>query len=220
MLRLFWDLENRQERPLRLTKTRETCPLRALQLERWTIGLQSSVLFNRVSLFVGKKLRDYQNSGFNIISYILMTLLLIVLTVFTFSAINLGLFKIDSSLFSFNSKPTFFTLLYYSFNRFFYSSIKEIIPTMPISQVVSMVESFLTVIIAVIFVSLLFSWGSQKHKEELNEVIKTIEQEGEKMEGMIKDEYRFKSIEDAMMELRRLKSSLASFLYKITETLK
>ena len=190
------------------------------QLEKWTTSLQTSVLFNRVCLFVAKKLRDYQNSGLNVVSYVLTILLLIILTIFSFSVINLGLYKISSSFFEFSSIPTFFTFFYYSFNNLVFNSVREIIPISPISQTASMAESFFALFLVVIFVSLLLSVRSQRHSEELNEVIKGIEEQGTEMEGFIKDEYRINSIEDALMELQKLKAGMAKFLYKITESIK
>ncbi|KKT64993.1 MAG: hypothetical protein UW60_C0048G0002 [Candidatus Woesebacteria bacterium GW2011_GWA2_44_33] len=190
------------------------------QLEKWTSNLQTSVLFNRVCLFVSRKLRDYQNSGLNIVSYVLTILLLIVLTVFSFAVINFGLYKINGNFFSLSAASTFFTFFYYSFNNLLFNSIKEIVPTMPISQTVSMLESFFALFVVVIFVALLLSVRSQRYAEELNEVIKGIKEQGTEMEGFIKDEYKINSIEDAMAELEKLKAGTAKFLYKITESIK
>ncbi len=145
------------------------------QLEKWTVNLQTAVLFNRVCLFAAKKLRDYQNSGLNIVSYVLTILLLVLLTIFSFAAINFGLYKIDPTLFVVSANPTFFTSFYYSFNNLLFNSIEEVIPQMPISQSVSMIESFFALFLIVIFVSLLLSVRSQRHTEELNEAIKDIE---------------------------------------------
>ena len=178
-----------------------------------------SVLFNRVCLFAARKLRDYQNSGLNIVSYVLTILMLIVLTIFSFAAINYGLFKIDANLFGYSVAPTFFTFFYYSFNNLLFNSIREIAPTMPISQTASMIESFFALFLVVIFVSLLLSVRSQRHAEELNEVIKGIEGQGKDMEGFIKDEYKINSIDDAMAELEKLKAGMAKFIYKITESI-
>lgn len=190
------------------------------QIEKRTINLQTSVLFNRICLFAAKKLRDYQNVGLNVISYVLTILLLIILTIFSFAVINSGLFKINSDFFSFSAIPSFFTFFYYSFNNLLFNSIKEIISVMPISQTASMIESFFALFLIVIFISLLLSVRSQRHTEELNEVIKGIEAEGTKMEGFIKNEYKVNSIEDAMAELEKLKAGLIGFIYKITEIIK
>lgn len=187
------------------------------QMEKWVASLQQSILFNRACLFASKKLRDYQNSGLNIVSYVLTILLLIIITIFSFAVINLGLFKISSSHFSFSDEPSFFTFFYYSFNNLLFNGIKEIAPSSVISQSTSMLESLFAFFVVVIFVSLLLSVRSQRHAEELGEVILAIEKQGEEMESFIKNEYKLNSIEEAMAELEKIKEGAAKFLYKITE---
>jgi hypothetical protein len=190
------------------------------QLEKWTTTLQSSVLFNRVCLFSAKKLKDYQNSGLGVLSYVFSILSLIILTVFSFAVINYGIYKIDNSYFEFFKIPSFFTFVYFSFGNLVFNTIKELSPSMPISQALSMIESFFALFIGAILVSLFFSFKSQRYANELNEVIKSIEDQGSSMEGYIKDEYKFNNIYDAISELEKLKSGLVSFIYKITESLK
>jgi hypothetical protein len=205
-----------------LDESIKTMPVTSLdqkQLEKWTSNLQTSVLFNRVCLFAAKKLRDYQNIGLNIVSYVLTILLLLGLTIFSFAAINLGLFKIKSTVFGYLTRPTFFTFFYYSFNNLLFNSIQEIVPTMAVSQIVSMIESFFALFLVVIFVSLLLSVRGERHLEELNEVIEGIEEQGREMESFIRDEYKISSIEDAMAELEKVKAGLIKFIYKITENI-
>ena len=188
-------------------------------MDKWTTSLQMSVLFNRICLFAAKKLRDYQSSGLNVVSYVLTILMLIVLTIFSFAVINYGLFKIDANLFGYSTTLNFFTFFYYSFNNLLFNSIIEISPNMPVSQTVSMIESFFALFLVVIFISLLFSIRSQRHTEELNDVIEVIKDQGKDMEGFIKDEYKINSIDDAIAELEKLKAGMTKFIYKITESL-
>jgi len=190
------------------------------QLEKRTTNLQMSVLFNRICLFTANKLKDYQNSRLNVISYILTVLLLIVLTIFSFAAINYGFYKIDSNLFGFSSNPSFFTFFYYSFNNLIFNSIQEVTPVMWISQTVLMVEFLLAFFLVAIFISLLLSVRSQKHSEELNEAVRGIAEEGRSMERFIKSEYKISSIDDAMAELKKLKANLVDFIYKISENIR
>ena len=198
----------------------EVADLTSKQLEKWTANLQTSVLFNRVCLFAAKKLRDYQNSGLNIIYYVLTILLLILITIFSFAVINFGLYKIDSNFFNFPDLPNFFTFFYYSFNNLLFNQIQELIAVGPVSQTTSMIESFFALFLIVIFVSLLISVRGQKHTEELNEVIKGVEEQGLSMEGFIRDEYKINNIDDAMAELEKLKAGLTKFIFKITESIK
>ena len=221
-IKIFSGIRKRGVSVFALDESIKNLPVESLdqkQMEKWTANLQMSVLFNRVCLFAAKKLRDYQNSGLNVISYVLTILVLIVLTVFSFAAINYGLFKIDSGLFSYSATPNFFTFFYYSFNNLLFNSIREITPILPISQTVSMIEYFLALFLVVIFVSLVFSVRSQRHTEELNELIKEIVGQGKDMEGFIKDEYKINSIDDAMVELEKLKAGMIKFIYKITESI-
>lgn len=224
--KIFSDIRKRGKASLTLFALDENIknlPVESLdskQLEKRTTNLQMSVLFNRICLFTAKKLRDYQDSKLNVVSYVLTILLLIVLIIFSFSVINYGLYKIDNNLFSFSSVPTFFTFFYYSFNNLLFSSIQELAPVMPISQTASMIESFFALFIVVIFVSLLLSVKSQSHLEELTEVIKGIEKEGESMEGFIRDEYKINNINDAIAELEKLKAGLVKLIYKISNSIK
>src|SRR5579863_2986996 len=98
------------------------------QIQKWTANLQLFVLFNRVCLFAAKKLRDYQNSGLNIVSNLLVLFQLIVFTILSFACINFGLFEINRELFNFKIAPTFFTFFYDSFNSLLFRSAQGALP--------------------------------------------------------------------------------------------
>jgi hypothetical protein len=187
------------------------------QLTKWTANLQTAVLYNRICLFVARKLRDYQNSRLNYVSYVLTLLLLILITAVAFAAIYYGLYKIKTEFFTFTVKPTFFTFFYYSFNHLFFNSIPDIMPATPISKTASMIESFFVLFLVVILVSLLMSVKSQKYTEELDGVIREVQRQGISMEGFIKEEYKLNSIQDAIRELEKLKAGLIKFIYILSQ---
>lgn len=187
--------------------------LNETQLTKWTGNLETAVLYNRICLFVSRKLRNYQNSRLNFVSYVFTLLLLIIITAVSFAAIYYGLYKINQEFFTYTIKPTFFTFFYYSFNHLFFNSIPEIISSTPISQTASMIESFFVLFLVVIFVSLLMSVKSQKYLEELDRVIKEIQRQGISMESFIKEEYKLNSIQDAITELEKLKAGFIKFIY-------
>ena len=190
------------------------------QLEKRTTNLQMSVLFNRTCLFTARRLRDYQSSGVSTISGILTILLLILLTIVSFAAINLALYKIDPELFDVSiSQAGFFIFFYYSFNNLLFNSIKEVTPIMPISQAASMAESFLAFFLVVIFVSIILSVRGQRYSEELNQAIDRIEKEGADMESFIRSEYSVGGIDDAIHELEKVKASFISFILRYPRTL-
>lgn len=201
-------------------KTIAVIEMNETQLQSWSTKLQMSVLYNRICLFIGKKLREYQNSRFNIIFYIVSLLSLIILTIFSFALIYSGLFKIEASYFAYSSEPNFFTFIYYSFNNFIFNSIDSLTATHPIPQTAWMIQAFLVFFIVVILVTLLLSVKNDRHIEELNQVIKEVEDEGKDMETFIKDEYKINSIVDALDELKKVQAAFVKFIYKISDDLK
>ena len=189
-----------------------------IQLQKWTTGVQWPVIFNRICLFVAKKFKSYQDSRFNIVSSVFSILILVFFTVLSFAIINFGLFRINQHFFLVSSVPTFFNFIYYSFNNILFNTIREIIATTPISQVVSMIESLFALFLLAILVSLVLSVRSQRETDELNDLIRYLTEEGMKTEGYLKDKYRY-NIEEAMQALQKLNVYSVVIINKITEML-
>lgn len=187
------------------------------QLERWNSNLQASVLFNRVCLFSAKKLREYQRSDWRIIPSIFGLLRLIILTVIGFSGIYYALYLLSPDLYKFGSEPSFFNFIYFSFNNLIFNSTSEVVPIGVISQSVFMLQSFLTLIIVLILVTLIISNRAQRSSLELDEAISSIEAEGRKMESFIQDEYKIPSIQMAIDRLKDLQSTLYKLIYWFTK---
>lgn len=189
------------------------------QLEKWITNVQQLVLYNRLCLFVAKGLKAYQESGINIVSFILSILFLALYTIFTFALINFGVYKINSDFYSFAYAPTFFTFFYYSFNLLLLNSVQEVVAIAPLSQTIVMIESFFGLFLVAIFISLVFSVKSQKYVDELNDAIQKLKEEGLRMEEHIKENYGLDSIASALEALQKLRSSSVDLLYTITNTL-
>ncbi|CAM4096895.1 hypothetical protein [Mesobacillus thioparans] len=190
------------------------------QMEKRTTNLQMLVLFNRIHLFIAKKLRLYQNSRMNFAYYVISIVGLVIFTILSFTLINLSLFKLNTTHFYYEEIPSFFIFIYYSFNNLLSTPISELKAVTPLSQSVSMVGTFSAFLILVILTSLVWSVRSQKHNDELNDVINSFEQQGKGMEQLIVDQYKIKNIEDALIELEKLKAVLIKFIYKISENIK
>jgi hypothetical protein len=189
------------------------------QIEKWTTSIQQLVLFNRVCLFFAKKLKSYKDSKFNIASYVFGIMILILFTVFSFTLINYGLFKVNAHYFSFSNVPTFFNFIYYSFNNLLFNSIPDIVATAPVSQVFSMVESLFALFLIVILVTLVLTVKNQKEVDEMDAVINSLSDEGKKMEDYIKDKYQFNNIDETMQALKKLNAALIDILYQITNSI-
>jgi hypothetical protein len=143
---------------------------------------------------------------------VLTVLALVIGTSFAFAVINLVLFKIDPTNFELVSKPSFFKFIYYSFNTLVFSGIKEIDPASTVAQAASMAEKFLALFLIGIFAASMISIRSQRYSDQLNAVIEGLENDGLIIEGFIRDEYRINSIDEALLELERLKASLGFIL--------
>jgi signal transduction histidine kinase len=166
---------------------------------------------------MARKIRDYRNSGFVYASPVSTFLLLLLLTVAAFTLLNLAFYKLAPHSFSAAATPTLFTFFYYSFTHLGFSTIADLAPASPFTQTVAMAQSLLALLLGTVFVTMLFSVRNQKRMEELDDTIRCLEAESAEMEGYIRMEYKFNSVEEAMAELERLKTFLAKFLLKVTD---
>ncbi|MDI3090000.1 hypothetical protein QJ133_02260 [Priestia megaterium] len=189
------------------------------QLEKRRTSLHNSIITNRLFLFTANKLRDYQKSRLNFVSYILSVVSITIMTVLSFSLINFAMFKIDSSMFNYDKYPSFYTFFYYTFNDLLSNPIAELEPALPMTQIVAMLGTFFTFLIGAIFVGLIFSVRSQRYDEELTDIVKRINNHGGELETFIKEEYKIKSLEDALLEVEKMKGSLVKLIYKFTESI-
>ncbi|MCL5016414.1 MAG: hypothetical protein M1312_02270 [Patescibacteria group bacterium] len=189
------------------------------QLEKWNSNLQLSVLANRVFLVAAKKLRDYQRSSANVLSYVITILLLILFTIFSFGLINFAIFKIDSTSFILTKSPHIFLFFYYSFSNLFYRSINEITPNIVVSQSFLMLETICSVFLLVILATLFFSIRNQRYLDELDGIISDIEEQGRAVELFIKDEYGLSSINDAIEAIAKLKNSAIGLVNWLTKNI-
>jgi hypothetical protein len=80
-----------------------------------------------------------------------------------------------------------------------------------------MIEQVVSFLIVSIFISSLFSVKSKRASDELNSVIKEIENEGEDMESFIRVQFNLNTISEAIKELERLKANLISFIYWLSK---
>jgi hypothetical protein len=199
-----------------LDETMRNLPMTQLdetQLTKWQSNLGSVVLFNRICLFAAEKLKVYQNSSLEIVSGVFNILGLIIFTTLSFAAINLALYRIQAENFEIMALPTVFRFIYYSFNTVLFSSIREITPVMPVSQLISMIEKFCALFLIAIFVSLVFTVRGQRYSRELDEAIAVFESEGCRVEKLILSQYGIRTINEAIDELERIKSSFVKLIF-------
>lgn len=221
--KLLLKLHDHHAASFRLDEDIRCLPFRQLesgQLQRWRSNLEAACVINRVYMVAAKKLRDYQQSGLPILSGIFISMGMLLLTAITFAGIDFGIYKLWPETFTTASAPNFFSFFYYAFNGMFFSGVKEIAPTAPISQASLMMQYFCSLFLVAIFISLLIVIRQQRHSQELNEVINTVEREGAFIEDIIRSEYNFSTIDDAIAELEKLESSILRILLFISRPLR
>lgn len=181
------------------------------QLEARRTSIQALVIANRGLLFFARRLRDYQQSKLSAIAFSFNLLLLLTFTVISFGAINYALFKLEPSQFAVTVQPNFFLFLYYSFHLFIFGSINEIVPVAVYSQIVSMVEQGLAIVLLFILIGLFISVRSERYKEELDRTILETEDGGRGLRELIRTNYNL-SDEEALNEIRQMRSNLMKLI--------
>jgi hypothetical protein len=189
------------------------------QVQLRTSSLQNVVLFNRACLFISKKLRDYQKSGVNVVSYIFGLVFLLVFTVVAFSLINYSLFKINPNLYQFTySQPSFFAFMYYSGGSMFYAA-NGLVPVAAISQGVQLVQFLCGVLLLVILITVIVALRNEKYAYELERVIASVEREGRAVENVLRNEFNFDSVDAAITALQQTKAGFATFIIYLTNNI-
>ena len=193
--------------------------LTADQITVRTNELQNLVLYNRTCLFVSRKLRDYQKSRINIISYVMSLVGLLILTVFAFALINFGAFKIDPTQYQFTfGQHTFFAFLYYSAGSMFYAT-NGLVPVAAFSQGIQLVQFLCAVVLLLILFTVIVTTMNEKYTVDLGEVIQSVEEQGSAMEGTIRNEFQFDSVATAIVALENAKAGLLGIILLMTRSI-
>jgi hypothetical protein len=189
------------------------------QIELRTNSLQNVVLFNRGCLFISKKLRNYQRSGVNVVSYVFGLLFLLIVTIVAFGLINYATFKIDPTLYQFTySHPSLFAFIYYSAGSVFYTA-NGLVPVESASQAIQLVEFLCGVLLVVILVTVIVALRNEKYSQELENVISSVEREGNAVKSVLQSDFDFDSIDAAIAALQQAKAGLAAFIIYLTNNL-
>jgi hypothetical protein len=192
--------------------------MNSTQLAKWTNNLQFAIILNRGCYFLSSKLQEYQKSNLNIVFYLLNLFVLLILTVFFLASLNFALFRIHPEAFVVVHTPNLFGFVYYSFNTTFFSTIPEIIASSGEAHFLRMIQIVFSFLLISIFTVLIFNIKSKKHVDELGKIITELNYQGDQIDSRINSEYKL-SVNDAIIELERLKSGLIKFIYFLSENL-
>ncbi len=187
--------------------------------EKWALNLQKVVLINRICLFSARKLRDYQDSGFHLVSYALNLMYLTIATIIIFTAMNYSLFGINASFYTFTDPPNAAAFFVYSFNNFVQSPLTlDLIPATPMTQIVALIQSYMFfIVITIIFGSILLAIAQKQKSSEWDGLIAELKWQGEQFETHIKEKYELANVGEAMVVLERLKADLVEVLFILSK---
>ncbi len=178
------------------------------QLAKRTTNLQSAVVANRLFLFAADKLEMYRQSRLKVLTSAFQCVWLVLTCIAAFALINYGIYKLDPGQFFPSTPPSAFLLGYYSFKTFIQNSINELAPMGLAAQISSMAENAFGLFTVPIFAGTLLSQRNERHAKEIEQAVKSIEQDAAEMEGFVCREFRITTIDDAITEMERVKASL------------
>ena len=179
--------------------------------KQWYSRLQSSVMYNRGCLYIANKLSQYQKTRYNYISYAFSFVLLACGTIFAFSVIDWGIYRIDPVQYTGISKPTYFDFLYYSFVSFTHGSF-QLAASGLIARLSYVLQIVFEVLLGGLIVALGFSVRSTKYDSEIASTVENLKRQSETMEEFIRSEYGVPSISDAVNVLRSDDESSVAFI--------
>ena len=140
-------------------------------------------------------------------------------TIVAFAAINVAMFTLYPTSYSTQGQISFFTFFHYSFYTYVHAGISELVATSPLTQGVAMLEACLALVTVALFAGAIIITLGERYSTQLDDLIDNAERESRYAEGFIRDEFGFSSIDEAIAELQRLKSSMVAFLLMLTQNL-
>lgn len=190
-----------------------------VQKGQWASNLQTLILASKVCYFLSLKFQEYQKSKYTLVFNGLSLVWLFLMTVFTFSLIHFGIYQVDPTSFQISSiTPSLFAFFYYSFNIIHFSSVPEILVNGDLPRAVAIAEQVYALLLGVILLTLFSSIKNEKEITEINETVLKIKKQGDELSAKIEKDYKL-SIDDAIVELEKLKSSMVTIIYYITNVI-
>ncbi len=181
-------------------------------------NLQIVTICNKICYFIATKLKKFKKLKINLVYYFLNLFYTFCFTIINFTFINFALFKIDHFAFNSSSNLNLLSFLYYSINTFFRVSIPDFYPISTIARLINSVELIFACSLFAIVIFLFTSIIKERHDEEISTAIINIKDQGKSLEAFISDEFKI-SVEQAIDQMEKLKSSLINIIYYLTKNI-
>jgi hypothetical protein len=180
-----------------------------------TTNLQFLVIANRATSFIALKLKEFQESKLILLYFIIGLLFTLCTTIILFAFLNLGLQKVDPSAFSNSAPKNIFFFLYYSFNTILTNGIADFYPISPLARFFNSIELIFGFLIIVILFFMYTNIKNDKAKEEMADLISSLNDHGSEIENYINQEYST-NISEAITEIEKLPTSMIKLIYFFT----
>ncbi len=205
---------NQYSLPDEIKKT-EIQKLNVEQQNKRIANLQFLIIINRVTSFIAVKLREFQESKLMLLYFIFGLLFTLCSTVILFAIVNYGVQKIDPLAFNVQHPKSIIFFLYYSFNTILTNGIADFYPLSSFARLLSTLELLVGFLIVVILFFMYTNIKNDKAKEEMDNVVNSLNTQSEEIERYISQEY-FTGIEDAIIELEKIPGNFIRIIYYFT----
>lgn len=191
------------------------------QYQSWLQKLESTVLYNRLFLFISKKFGEYLNTKLYMLFIIINIISLMILTIVCFFMINLSLYKLNSYAFLSNEEFSIFDIFLYTVTTLFsLINISGLVPNNIYSEIVYIILSMLGYFMLIIFIGLFIKIKGQREESDISNLVAMYNDEARKLEILMSKELQVSNISDAISELERAESALIKFFLKISSSSK
>lgn len=196
-------------------KNTEVQKLNVEQQNKRIANLQFLIIINRVTSFIAIKLREFQESKLMLLYFIFGLLFTLCSTVILFAFVNYGVQKIDPMAFNVQQPKSVLFFLYYSFNTILTNGIADFYPLSSFARLLSALELLFGFFIVVILFFMYTNIKNDKAKEEMDNVVNSLNTQSEEIEKYISQEYST-GIEEAIIELEKIPGSFIKIIYYFT----
>ena len=174
----------------------------------FTQNLANGVIANRLLAFWAFQLEKYRRSlvalFFNTLSYLWLLLIFILAT----ALLNLALYHANPAAYSFKTTPSFLVIVRYVFAGLYASEIQALQPKSNLANGISIATSLIgLVLLGSLLLSSVLSYKATRDESDIQDTIREIRREGDRLDEKIKEEYEV-SVPEAIAKLEQLKFGL------------
>lgn len=185
----------------------------AIQTQSWTNALGMSVVCNRGCYFLASKLQELRRSRLLAVVYMSRVLVLFAFSLYVFSLVNRGLYRIDPGSFNTVGVPGAFNFVWYTFNSLFGNGVSDMSPVSPIAQALFMATTASSLLILfVVLVFFITTVQSSRDNERMTEMVDDIRAQGRDLDSYLGREFGM-SVQEAVDRLRRSKTGVLGLVY-------